>query len=55
MSFFRTARNAAADQYGRNRAESYGRRARAGRWLVALAAVVLLFLIVSAAQGSLGG
>lgn len=29
MTFFKTARNAAAQEYGRVRAERYGRRAKA--------------------------
>lgn len=55
MGFFRTAWHAGADQYGRSRAEQYGRRARAGRLVAVLAIVMLVIGIVVAVQGGLGG
>jgi len=55
VSFWRTARNAAADQYGRRHYERYARRAKVARWTVAVGSVVLVLLILAAAQGSLGG
>lgn len=55
MSFYRTARNAAAAEYGRVRAEKYGRRARALTILGAGVAALLLVGIVAAAQGAFGG
>lgn len=55
MSFWRTARHAAADQYGRQNFERYARRARAARWTVALGSIILVLLIVAAVQGGLGG
>jgi hypothetical protein len=55
MSFFQTARRAGAEEYGRRRAESYGKQARASAVLGVLLAVVLVLGIVAAAQGALGG
>ena len=55
MSFFKIARNAAADQYGRAHVDRYARRARVARWASAAGALVLAVLIVAAKQGSLGG
>lgn len=55
MSFFQTARRAGAEEYGRRRAESYGRQARAGAVFGVLLAALLLVGIVAAAQGALGG
>jgi uncharacterized integral membrane protein len=50
VSFFRTARNAAAAEYGRNRAEKYGRVAgvwravKVGFWCALLVLVVIATL-----------
>lgn len=55
MSFYRTAREAAAMEYGRVRAEKYGRRARAGVVAGLLLAGALMVGIVAAAQGAFGG
>lgn len=55
MSFWRTARNAAADQYGRQNFERYARRAKVARWTVAIGSIILVLLILAAAQGGLGG
>lgn len=55
MSFFKTARNAGAMEYGRVRAEKYGRQARGWALLGWLAAAVLLIGIIAAAQGAFGG
>ena len=55
MSFFRTAWHAGAAEYGRTRAEKYGRRARALTVLGVGTAAVLVVGIVAAAQGALGG
>lgn len=53
--FFKTARAAGAAEYGRARAERYGRRAKAARVLGALAACVLLLATVAAGHGAFGG
>jgi hypothetical protein len=55
VSFFRTARDAAAMEYGRVRAEKYGRRAKAGAFASLLLGALLLAGIVAAAQGAFGG
>lgn len=55
MSFWRTARNAAADQYGRANMARYARRAKVARWTVALGIIIMALLILAAAQGGLGG
>jgi len=55
MDFFDRAWNSAAEQYGRDRSEKYGRFARAWR-LIQLAAIVALVVGISlAASGGLGG
>lgn len=54
MSFFKTARAAGAAEYGRVRAETYGRRAKLTAGLGGLAAVVLVFAILWVAGGPLG-
>jgi hypothetical protein len=55
VSFFKIARNAAAAEYGRVRAEQYGRRAKGLSALGCLAALVLVLAIIAAAQGAFGG
>jgi hypothetical protein len=55
MTFWRTARNAAADQYGRKNFERYARRAKVARWTIAIGSIILALLIVAAAKGGLGG
>lgn len=55
MSFFKTAWHAGAAEYGRARAEKYGRAARGFTALGLLAALVLLAGIVVAARGGFGG
>ena len=55
MSFHRRAWHAAADEYGRRRANRYGRFANLGRGLLFLAVSVLLLLVIVAAQGGFGG
>jgi hypothetical protein len=55
MGFFERAHIAGAQEYGRLRAEKYGRRAKFGRFLAVLAIVALLFLTGYAAHGGLGG
>lgn len=55
MSFYKTAWHAGAAEYGRARAEKYGRRAKALTMLGVLAAALLVVGIVAAAQGALGG
>jgi hypothetical protein len=55
MGFFASARAAAAAEYGRVRAEKYGRRAKFGRFLAVLAIVALVFLIGMSIGGGLGG
>lgn len=55
MTFFKTARHAAAMEYGRVRAEAYGRRRRVGAVLACLAGAILLMGIVVAAHGGFGG
>jgi hypothetical protein len=55
VSFQRRAWYAAADEYGRRRAERYGAYARAGRGVCWLAGVLLLVGIVVAAHGGFGG
>jgi len=55
VSFQRRAWYAAADEYGRRRAERYGAYARAGRGAALLASVLLLAGIVVAARGGFGG
>jgi hypothetical protein len=53
--FFKQARAAGAAEYGRARAERYGRRAKAARVLGALAVCVLLLATVAAGHGAFGG
>jgi hypothetical protein len=53
--FFKQARSAGAAEYGRARAERYGRRAKAARVLGVLAAGALLLATVAAAHGAFGG
>lgn len=53
--FFRTARRSAAAEYGRVRAERYGRLARAGHATLWLFAAILLLLTIASAQGAFGG
>lgn len=53
--FFKQARAAGAAEYGRARAERYGRRAKAARVLGVLAACVLLLATVAAGHGAFGG
>lgn len=55
MTFFKTARHAAAMEYGRVRAEAYGRRRKAGAVLGLLAGAILLVGIIVAAHGGFGG
>lgn len=55
MSFFKTARHAGAMEYGRVRAEKYGRHARGVAVLGWLAAGALVVGIIAAAQGAFGG
>jgi hypothetical protein len=55
MGFQDRAWRAAADEYGRARAEKYGRIAKAGRALAGLAMVVLVFGAWLAGHGLLGG
>lgn len=55
MTFWKTARNAAADQYGRKHFERYARRAKIARWTIGVGSIILVLLILAAAQGSLGG
>lgn len=55
MRFFERAWYSAADQYGRNRAESYGRWARFGAFLAFLLMAVLGLGIFLAWNGLLGG
>jgi len=51
MGFFDRAWYSAAEQYGANRAEKYGRIAKLGRALAALACLVLAAGIVVLWQG----
>jgi len=55
MSFFRTAWHAGAAEYGRARAEKYGRAARGLTALGFLVALALLAGIVIAVNGGFGG
>ena len=55
MSFHRRAWHAGADEYGRRRAEEYGRRAKALVVLGWLASGLLVLGIMIAAQGGFGG
>ena len=55
MTFHRRAWYAAADEYGRRRAESYGRIARARLGLALLAVVLLIIGCIIAAQSGFGG
>lgn len=55
MTFHRRARNAAADEYGRQRAERYGRIARARAALGILAVFLLTLGVIAAAHGAFGG
>lgn len=55
MSFFKTARDAAAAEYGRARAEKYGRRAKVRTVAGLASAGVLLVWIYAASQGWFGG
>lgn len=55
MSFYKTAWHAGAAEYGRTRAEKYGRRAKALTMLGMLAAALLVVGIVVAANGGFGG
>lgn len=55
MSFFKIARNAAAAEYGRVRAEQYGRRAKGAAVLGWLTAGALVLGIIAAAHGAFGG
>ena len=55
MSFFKTAWHAGAAEYGRARAERYGRIAQGISVLGVLLAVVLVAGIIAAAQGAFGG
>jgi hypothetical protein len=55
VSFFKIARNAAAAEYGRVRAEQYGRRAKGLSVLGLLVAFLLVAGIIAAAQGAFGG
>jgi hypothetical protein len=55
VSFHRRAWYAAADEYGRRRAEQYGRYARARAALGLCAAVVLAVLTIVAVMGAFGG
>lgn len=55
MGFFERARAAGAEEYGRRRAEQYGRTARFGRFLALLAIVALVIGIGYAVHGGLGG
>lgn len=43
MGFFQTARRAGAEEYGKARAEKYGRQERWFRIVIALAVVAFLF------------
>lgn len=54
MSFFKIAKDAGAAEYGRVRAEAYGRRAKAAAVAGSLLAVLLIVAIVWAAGGPLG-
>jgi hypothetical protein len=54
MSFFGRAWHAAAEQYGRDRSEAYGRRARWGVFLGWLAIVALVMGIAYVRQGPWG-
>jgi predicted lysophospholipase L1 biosynthesis ABC-type transport system permease subunit len=55
MGFFARARAAGAEEYGRRRAEAYGRTAQFLRLLGLLAIVALVIGIGYAAHGGLGG
>lgn len=50
MSFFGKAREAAAMEYGRARAERYGRIANAVRWAKVIGFLVLVIAIVVVAR-----
>ena len=55
MTFHRRAWHAAAEEYGRKRAEEYGRRAKIGAVLGWLLAGILLWAYILAAAGAFGG
>jgi hypothetical protein len=55
VTFFKTARQAAAMEYGRVRAERYGRAAKGRAVLGLLLAGLLVIGIIAAAQGAFGG
>jgi hypothetical protein len=55
MTFHRRAWHAAAAEYGRQRAEKYGRIARVRLVVACILGAGLLLLIVLAAQGGFGG
>jgi hypothetical protein len=55
MSFFKIARDAGAAEYGKARAEKYGRRAQFRASLGLMLAALLVVGIIAAAQGMLGG
>lgn len=55
MSFFKTAWHAGAAEYGRARAERYGRWARAAGAIGVLISLLLAVGIVIAVQGGFGG
>lgn len=55
MNFFGEARRAGAAEYGRVRAERYGRRARFGAAVMVVLCVLLAVGIVVAARGGFGG
>jgi hypothetical protein len=55
MSFHKRAWNAAADEYGRQRAEQYGRYAKARAILGVLTISVIVILTIAAAHGAFGG
>lgn len=55
MSFYKIARDAGAAEYGKARAEKYGRRAQLKASLGVMFAALLVVGIVAAAMGALGG
>lgn len=55
MTFHKRAWYAAADEYGRQRAEKYGRYASVGRSLGLLAVFLLTLGVIAAVQGAFGG
>jgi hypothetical protein len=54
VSFFERAWYSAADQYGRDRSEAYGRWAKLGAFLGVLGIVVLIFGIAYVSRGPWG-